>query len=95
MEKKKRLINEDFLEKLANVAAPTGSEQPVQRIYRDYLKDIADSIETDMMGNVKAILNPEKKPKIIFTCVKSLTTVCISDKITSHYDSIVWSLLWL
>ncbi|MHA2001698.1 MAG: M42 family peptidase, partial [Promethearchaeota archaeon] len=61
-----RIITEAFLEKLTNIYAPTGSEQPVQRVYRENLSSIADKIETDIMGNVNATLNPEGYPKIMF-----------------------------
>lgn len=60
-----RIIREDFLEKLVNVYAPTGSEEPAQRVYKDYLKDIVEKTETDVMGNVSAILNADGNPKIM------------------------------
>jgi endoglucanase len=60
-----RIINEEFLERLVNAAAPTGSEERAQRIYRDYLKDIANDITTDVMGSVNAVLNPSGAPKIM------------------------------
>jgi len=64
-EKKPRIINEEFLEKLVNAPSPTGFEQPAQSVYREYLKDIADKMETDVMGNVDAVLNFEGDPRIV------------------------------
>ena len=65
IEKKPRIINEDFLEKLVNAPSPTGFEQPAQSVYREYLNNIADKIETDVMGNVDAVLNLEGDPRIV------------------------------
>ena len=64
-EKKPRIINEEFLEKLANAPSPTGFEQPAQNVYREYLKGIAEKITTDVMGNVDAVLNLEGDPRIV------------------------------
>jgi len=64
-EKKPRIINEKFLEKLVNAPSPTGFEQPAQNIYREYLKGIAEKITTDVMGNVDAVLNLEGDPRIV------------------------------
>ena len=61
----KRIINEEVLEKLVNAPSPTGYEQPAQQIVRDELKDVAEKIETDVMGNVIATLNSEGKTKIM------------------------------
>ena len=61
----KRIINEDVLVKLVNAPSPTGYEQPAQQIVRDELKDVADTIKTDVMGNVIATLNPEGQTKIM------------------------------
>ncbi len=42
----------DFLWNLLRTPSPSGYEQPVQRLVRDYLAGIADSITTDSHGNV-------------------------------------------
>ncbi|TFH31192.1 MAG: M42 family peptidase [Promethearchaeota archaeon] len=60
-----QLINLDFLQKFVDAPSPTGSEEPAQRLYRTYLKDIADEITTDVMGNVDAVLNPSGSPRIL------------------------------
>ena len=48
----------DFLRQLANAPSPSGYEQPAARIYRSYLEGIADTVGTDVHGNVTAALNP-------------------------------------
>ncbi|MCF2138745.1 MAG: M42 family metallopeptidase [Candidatus Lokiarchaeota archaeon] len=58
-------INLEFLKKFVNAPSPTGSEEPAQKLYQDYLKDIADEIKTDVLGNVDAVLNPNGKPRIV------------------------------
>ncbi|MCY3414862.1 MAG: M42 family metallopeptidase [Candidatus Heimdallarchaeota archaeon] len=54
-----------FLKQLVTVDSPTGWEQPAQRIIRQYTQGFADSVETDVLGNVISILNPSAKPKIM------------------------------
>lgn len=60
-----RALDEQFLARLVNAPSPTGSEERAQRIYREYMKDIADEISTDILGNVNAVLNPTGTPKIM------------------------------
>ena len=64
-QEKKRIIDEKFLERLANAPSPTGFEQAAQSVFREYLKNIIDKMETDVMGNVDAVLNPEGDPRIV------------------------------
>lgn len=46
-----------FLYDLLNTPSPTGFEQPIQKVVRSYMKPFADSIETDLHGNVICGLN--------------------------------------
>ena len=48
----------DFLRQLADAPSPSGYEQPAARIYRAYTEPFADSVSTDVHGNVTAVLNP-------------------------------------
>jgi endoglucanase len=57
--------SKDFLHKLLQTPSPTGAEQPIQRIIRDRMKQYADSIETDLHGNVIVALNPKAERKIM------------------------------
>jgi endoglucanase len=44
----------EFLWSLLHTPSPSGYEQPVQRLVRDYLKGSADTLTTDSHGNVIA-----------------------------------------
>ena len=59
------MVTIKFLEKLVNAPSPTGFEQPAQSVIREYLSDIADSISTDVLGNVDCILNKSGDPRIV------------------------------
>jgi putative aminopeptidase FrvX len=48
----------DFLSRLLHAPSPSGYEQPVQALVRDYLAACADEIRTDAHGNVIGIKNP-------------------------------------
>ena len=59
-------LNIKFLEKLCNAFGPTGHEQEVQRLIRDYGQQFASSVEYDRLGSV--IFNKvgdESGPKIM------------------------------
>lgn len=55
----------DFLKALQETPSPSGFEQPVQKIVRKRMKPFADSIETDMHGNVIVGLNPKGSPRVM------------------------------
>jgi endoglucanase len=57
--------SKDFLHKLLLTPSPTGYEQPVQRIVRERMKRYADSIETDLHGNVIVAINPKATRKVM------------------------------
>jgi len=44
-----------FFKDLVQSPSPSGFEQPAQEIYRDFVKDIADKVKTDVHGNVIAL----------------------------------------
>jgi putative aminopeptidase FrvX len=48
-----------FLESIVNTASPSGFEQPVAALYRDYVGPFAHRVTTDVLGNVTAIINPD------------------------------------
>lgn len=56
----------DYLKTLVTTPRPSGYEQPVQQVVRDYLSPIADSIHTDVHGNVTAVLRPQASRRIMF-----------------------------
>ena len=48
----------DFLVRLLETPSPSGYEQPIQRVVRDYLASCADTVTTDSHGNVIGAKNP-------------------------------------
>ena len=55
----------EFLKAIQETPSPSGFEQPVQRIVRRRMKPFADSIETDVHGNVIVALNPKGSPRVM------------------------------
>jgi endoglucanase len=55
----------EFLTSLIAAPSPSGYEQPVARLYRDYTTPFADRVTTDVAGNVMAVLNPDAPMKIM------------------------------
>ena len=60
-----RKASYEFLRKIQETPSPSGFEQPVQRIVRRHVKAFADSVETDVHGNVIAAINPEGSPRVM------------------------------
>ena len=56
----------EFLKDILSSPSPSGYEQPVQKIWRSYLKEFADTINTDFHGNTIGVLNPDGAPRIMF-----------------------------
>lgn len=57
----------DFLKTVLVTPSPTGFEQPVQEIVREYAKDFAETIETDVMGNVIVGRNVKAPFRVMLT----------------------------
>ncbi|MBI3947668.1 MAG: M42 family metallopeptidase, partial [Armatimonadetes bacterium] len=55
-----------FLRTILETPSPSGYEQPVQKVVRDWISRCADEVRTDTHGNVIAALNPRGKPRIMF-----------------------------
>src|SRR5262245_37221891 len=47
----------DFLRALVETGGPSGYEQPVQQLFRRYVREYADEVQTDVLGNAIAITN--------------------------------------
>ena len=62
MEKSQR----EFLESLVTAPSPAGYEQPVRHVYQAYTQEFADSVGSDVHGNVIAIRNPSGNPRLMF-----------------------------
>ncbi|WP_207538807.1 M20/M25/M40 family metallo-hydrolase [Sabulicella rubraurantiaca] len=54
-----------FLKRIIAAASPSGSEEQVAQLYRDYVGPFADEVRTDLHGNVTAALNPTASAKIM------------------------------
>ncbi len=54
-----------FLSSIVSAPSPSGYEQPVATLYREYAGTFADQVTTDVHGNVTAVLNPDAAMKIM------------------------------
>ena len=57
--------DKEFLEKLLSLSSPTGSEQAIQRFLHSWAEPFADKIETDYVGNLAVVINPEAKLRVM------------------------------
>ncbi|RVD19676.1 MAG: hypothetical protein EOS73_04620 [Mesorhizobium sp.] len=55
-----------YLEALIATPSPSGFEQLVAKLYRDNVREFADKVTTDVLGNVSAILNPEAGFRVMY-----------------------------
>jgi tetrahedral aminopeptidase len=55
----------EFLEQLLNTPSPSGYEQRIQQVVRDYVAPFADSVKTDLHGNVIVAKNPTAPLRIM------------------------------
>ena len=55
-----------FLRTLLETPSPSGYESNVQQFVRDYVKDFADEIRTDLHGNVIVVKNPDAPLRVMF-----------------------------
>ncbi|MDO4587255.1 MAG: M42 family metallopeptidase [Planctomycetia bacterium] len=58
-------LSKSFLNELIVNPSPSGYEEKIQRTVRDYMKDIADEIKTDVHGNVIVARNPNASTRIM------------------------------
>ena len=55
----------DFLEKLLDTPGVSGYEEPVQTVVREYAAGFADSMETDLHGNLILCKNPDADVRLM------------------------------
>jgi putative aminopeptidase FrvX len=55
-----------FFQQILETPSPSGYEQPVQNLVRDYVGAFADEVTTDLHGNVIACCNPGAKLRVMF-----------------------------
>jgi len=56
----------EFFKDILETPSPSGYEQPVQQIVRNYAKDFADRIDSDSHGNLIAVKNPDAPLRVMF-----------------------------
>ena len=49
----------DFLRTIVETPSPSGFEQQVARLYRDYVQPYCHKVAIDVMGNVTAVINSD------------------------------------
>lgn len=57
--------SQKFLYKLLETPSPTGFEQKIQKVVRDWVKPYADKTEIDLHGNLIAVKNPKAERRIM------------------------------
>ena len=55
-----------FLQQILETPSPSGYEQPVQNLVREYVGKFADDVKTDLHGNVIACCNPGMPLRVMF-----------------------------
>ncbi len=55
----------EFLRRILETPSPSGYEQPVQAIVREYVASFADTVSTDVHGNVIAARNPQAPLRVM------------------------------
>jgi len=55
----------EFLKELLLAPSPSGYEQPAQAVVRNYVKDFADQVTTDVHGNVIVAMNPSAPMRVL------------------------------
>ncbi|MEX0866224.1 MAG: M42 family metallopeptidase [Pirellulales bacterium] len=56
----------EFLIQLLETPSPSGYEQPIQKVVREYAGRFADEVTTDLHGNVIAVCNPGGKLRVMY-----------------------------
>ncbi len=60
-----RRESKDFLKSLLTTPSPSGHESAAQKLWCDYVRDLADSVTTDAYGNAVAVIKGSGGPKIL------------------------------
>lgn len=55
-----------FFRNLLDTPSPSGYEQPIQQVVRDYVTPFAEQVTTDLHGNVVASRNAHATPRVMF-----------------------------
>jgi putative aminopeptidase FrvX len=55
-----------FFQQVLETPSPSGYEEPVQRVVREYAGKFADEVRTDLHGNVIVAVNPGAPVRLMF-----------------------------
>ncbi len=55
----------EFLKRLLHTPSPSGFEERIQQVVREYVSDFAESLQTDVHGNVIAAVNPDAPVRVM------------------------------
>ncbi len=58
-------MNKDFLFEMLSTPSVSGNEAVLEKKIYDYVKDFADEVRTDEIGDVVAVLNPESSCRVL------------------------------
>jgi endoglucanase len=56
----------EFLKNILTNPSPSGFEQPVQKIWREYTGAFCDEVRTDLHGNAIGVVNGSGNPRVMF-----------------------------
>ena len=56
----------EFFKSMLEAPSPSGYEQPVQRLWREYVGQFADEVKSDRHGNAIGVINPGGSPRVMF-----------------------------
>jgi hypothetical protein len=59
------VMPDQFLKDLLLTPGTSGQEENIQNVVRNYVRDFADNVETDVFGNVSATINPQGTTTIL------------------------------
>ncbi len=55
----------DFLKRLLETPSPSGYEERIQKVVREYVTSFADEVRTDLHGNLVAVRNPQAPLRVM------------------------------
>jgi putative aminopeptidase FrvX len=55
----------DFLKRFVDTPSPSGFEHRAQRVWREYVSEFADRVESDVQGNSIGIINEQGNPRVM------------------------------
>jgi endoglucanase len=55
----------DFLQRFVDTPSPSGFERPAQLVWREYVSQFADRVESDVQGNSIGVINERGNPRVM------------------------------